>query len=152
MSEDPPVDYLSVEDLLEVAAGVLDEVLIRDAGLIASAAARPRTTVFGADAYVRFAEKVAALMHSLARNHPLVDGNKRLAWSAGRTFCLLSGRDLRYDVDDAETVVLAIAAGRLDVPEIATWIENHLIDVTSITPTARSRSPTSRPARTRRAR
>jgi death-on-curing protein len=122
------VDYLSVDDLLEIAAGVLDEVLLRDPGLLASAAARPRTTVFGADAYLTFAEKVAALMHSLARNHPLVDGNKRLAWSAGRAFCLLNGNDLRYDVDDAEAFVLSIAAGQRDVTDIATWIAAHLID------------------------
>jgi death-on-curing protein len=116
-----------VDDLLEIAAGVLDEVLLRDPGLLASAAARPRTTVFGADAYLTFAEKVAALMHSLARNPPLVDGNKRLAWSAGRAFCLLNGRDIRYDVDDAEAFVLSIAAGQLDVPDVATWIESHLL-------------------------
>jgi death-on-curing protein len=122
------VDYLSVDDLLEIAAGVLDEVLLRDPGLLASAAARPRTTVLGADAYVTFAEKVAALMHSLARNHPLVDGNKRLAWSAGRAFCLINGRDIRYDVDDAEAFVLSIAAGQRDVPDIATWIASHLLD------------------------
>jgi death-on-curing protein len=121
------VDYLSVDDLLEIAAGVLDEALLRDPGLLASAAARPRTTVFGADAYVTFAEKVAALMHSLARNHPLVDGNKRLAWSAGRAFCLLTGHDFRYDVDDAEAFVQSIAAGQRDVPDIATWIASHLV-------------------------
>ena len=121
------VDHLSFDDLLEVVAGVLGEVVLRDLGLLASAAARPRTTVFGADAYPSFAEKVAALMHSLAGNHPLVDGNKRLAWSAGRAFCLLNGRDLRYDVDDAEQFVQAIAAGQLDVAGIAQWIEAHLV-------------------------
>jgi death-on-curing protein len=121
------VDYLSVDDLVEIAGGVLEEVLLRDPGLLASAAARPRTTVFGADAYLTFAEKVAALMHSMARNHPLVDGNKRLAWSAGRAFCLLNGHDLRYDGDDAEACVLSIAAGQLDVPDVATWIESHLL-------------------------
>ena len=127
MSDGADIDYLSFEDLLEVAAGVLDEVLLRDAGLLASAAARPRTTVFGADAYQSFAEKVASLMHSLAGNHPLVDGNKRLAWSAGRAFCLLNGRDVKYDVDDAEAFVLGVAAGRLDVSSIAQWIEAHLV-------------------------
>ncbi|HVU73974.1 MAG TPA: type II toxin-antitoxin system death-on-curing family toxin, partial [Mycobacteriales bacterium] len=88
---------------------------------------RPRTTVFGEDAYPAFADKAAALMHSLARNHPLIDGNKRLAWSATRTFCLLNGRDIQYDVDDAEQMVLAIAAGTLDVPAIAKWIAAHLV-------------------------
>jgi death-on-curing protein len=121
-------DYLTVDDLLEIAAGVLGEVPVRDAGLLASAAARPATTVFGEDAYPTFAEKAAALMHSLARNHPLVDGNKRLAWSATRAFCLLNGRDLRYTVDDAEQLVLGVAAGKLDVPDIAGWIADHIVE------------------------
>lgn len=123
----PAIDYLSADDLLEVAAGVLDEVQVRDAGLLASAAARPATTVFGADAYPTFAEKAAALMHSLARNQALVDGNKRLAWSATRAFCLLNGRDIRYQVDTAETFVLSVAAGELDVPQIAVWDDAHLV-------------------------
>jgi death-on-curing protein len=117
-------DFLSVDDLLEIAAGVLPEVMVRDVGLLASAAARPRTTVFGQDAYPTFSDKAAALLHSLARNHPLVDGNKRLAWSATRTFCLLNGRDLVYEsVDVAERFVLDVAAGELDVPQISEWIE-----------------------------
>lgn len=61
-------------------------------------------SVFGDDAYPRFADKAAALMHSLVRNPPLADGNKRLAWSALRAFCILNGRDLAYTVDEAETV------------------------------------------------
>lgn len=113
------VDHLTVEDLLEVAAGIVDGVQVRDLGLLASAAARPRTTVFGADAYPTFADKVAALMHSLARNHPLVDGNERLAWAAGRVMCLLNGFDLLLEVDDAEALVVSIAAGEIDVPDIA---------------------------------
>ena len=126
MTDPADVDYLTVEDLLEIAAGVLDEVQLRDPGLLGSAAARPEMTVFGDDAYPNFAEKAAALMHSLVRNHPLVDGNKRLAWSAMRAFCILNGRDLAYTVDEAERFVLAAAAGDIDVPEIATWISEHL--------------------------
>ena len=124
---DELVDYLTIEDLLEIASGVLGEVQIRDVGLLAAAAARPTMSAFGADAYPSFGDKAAALMHSLARNHPLVDGNKRLAWAGTRAFCLLNGRDIRYGVDAAETFVLAVAAGDLDVPEIATWLEAHLV-------------------------
>ncbi len=128
MSAAEPLDYLSVDDLVEIADGVLGEVQIRDAGLLASAAARPSTTVFGADAYPTFAEKAAALMHSLAGNHALVDDNKRLAWSATRAFCLLNGRDIRYLVDAAEVFVLAVAAGKFDVPEMGVWLEAHLVE------------------------
>jgi death-on-curing protein len=121
------LEYLSVEDLLEIAHGVLDgAVVIRDPGLLASAAGRPRASAFGEEAYATFADKAAALMHSIARNHAVVDGNKRLAWSATRVFCLLNGRDLLYTADEAEQLILAIARGELDVPEIARSIEEHL--------------------------
>ena len=121
-----PVDFLSVEDLLEIAHGVLDVVEVRDMGLLASAAGRPQTTVFGEDAYPTLADKAAALMHSVARNHALVDGNKRLAWSATRVFCLLNGRDIAFSVDDAEALVLAVATGAADVPDIAVAIGERL--------------------------
>lgn len=121
-------DYLTLDDLLAITSGVLGEVLLRDAGLLASAAARPLTTVFGEDAYPTFAEKAAALLHSIARNHPLVDGNKRLAWSAMRAFCLMNGRDVAYDVDDAERFVLGVAAGEIDVDPAAAWIAARLVE------------------------
>lgn len=119
------IDYLSVEDLLEIAAGVVDPVAIRDVGLLAAAAGRPRVTVFGDDAYPTFPDKAAALLHSLVRNHALVDGNERLAWSATRVFCLLNGHDLTYTVDEAENLMLSAASGQLEVPEVAAWLRAH---------------------------
>jgi death-on-curing protein len=120
------LDYLSVDDLLEIAAGVIGEVAVRDRGLLASAAARPRMSAFGDDAYPTFAGKAAALMHSIARNHALVDGNKRLAWAATRTFCLLGGRDLAFAVDHAERLVVAVAAGELEADELERILAEHL--------------------------
>jgi death-on-curing protein len=122
----PPIDYLTVEDLLEIAAGILDDVAVRDHGLLASAAGRPQSSAFGDDAYPTFAAKAASLMHSLARNHALVDGNKRLAWAGTRVFCLLNGHDLKFDVDEAEMLVLAVARGELEVPQITASFETHL--------------------------
>jgi death-on-curing protein len=124
---DGRIDYLTEADLLEVALGVIDDVTVRDRGLLASAAARPQTTAFGEDAYPTFAAKAAALMHSIARNHALVDGNKRLAWAATRIFRLLNGRDLNFSVDEAEALVVSVAQGDLEVPEIAASIESHLV-------------------------
>ena len=118
-------DFLTLEDLLEIAAGVLATVEVRDIGLIESAAARPRASAFGEPAYPSFEEQAAALMHSLARNHPLVDGNKRLAWAATRVFHLMNGRDLAYSVDEAEEFVLAVARGDLEVRGIADWLSQH---------------------------
>lgn len=120
------VDYLSVDDLLTIATGILGAVDLRDPGLLASACARPQTTVFGDEAYPTLADKAAALMHSLARNHPLVDGNKRLAWAATRVFCLLDGRDLHFTVDEAERHVVAAATGEVDVRDLAKAISGHL--------------------------
>jgi death-on-curing protein len=121
------VDYLTTEDLLEIAVGVVGEdVVVRDAGLLASAAARPRSSAFGEEAYPTFAGKAAALMHAPARNHPLVDGNKRLSWAATRIFCLLNGRDLNLTVDDAEQLVQSVARGELDATALAAVLEKHL--------------------------
>jgi death-on-curing protein len=127
---DEHIDYLSVEDLFEIAAGIIDEVAVWDPGLLAAAAGRPQVTVFGDDAYPTFEGKAAALLHSLVRNHALVDGNKRLAWAATRVFCLVNGLDLTYTVDEAEALMLAAAAGSLDVPDIAIWIRHHLSGAT----------------------
>ncbi len=124
MTPGDELDYLTVDDLIEIASDVLNAVEIRDAGLLASAAGRPQTSAFGEDAYPSFADKAAALMHSLARNHPLVDGNKRLAWAATRVFCLINHHDLTLSVDDAEDLVLAVARGELDVPEIAARLKS----------------------------
>ena len=118
-------DFLTIEDLLDIARGVLPEVQIRDIGLLESVCARPQTAVFGDLAYPELFDQAAALMHSLARNHPLVDGNKRLAWSGMKVFLLMDATPLRYTVDDAEEFVLQIARGELDVPDISRWLRLH---------------------------
>jgi death on curing protein len=112
--------YLDLAELLTVASAVLPAgVKVRDAGLLESALARPQGSVFGADAYPTMAEKAAALLHSIARNHALVDGNKRLALAAIVAF--LGMNDLRLDLahDLAFDLVMAAARGEVDVPLIA---------------------------------
>lgn len=123
------LDYLSVDDLLEIAEAILPTVEVRDVGLLAAAADRPRASAFGAEAYPSFAEKVAAVLHSVARNHALVDGNKRLAWSAARVFCLLNGHDLGLGVDEAEAMVVGAAAGSLDVAALAEHVGRRLTSI-----------------------
>lgn len=120
-------DNLTLEDVLEIAEGVVGEVAVRDIGLLESACHRPGATAFGADAYPTLCEKAAALLHSLAPNHPLTEGNTRLAWAGARVFLLLNSCDVGYaSVDEVEGFVLAVARGELEVPEIAAWIEHHL--------------------------
>ena len=120
------LDYLSLQDLIEIAQRVVPEVQFRDLGLIESAVARPRVTIFGEDAYPSFELKVASLLHSVVRNHALVDGNKRLAWSAARIFCLMNDRDLSMSIDEAESMIVDAAAGKLDVADLARIIGTHV--------------------------
>jgi death-on-curing protein len=123
---------LDTTDLLRIAARMLGmaEAPVRDLGALAAAAARPRTTVFGAEAYPTLATKAAALLHSIARNRPLVDGNKRLAWTATKVFCAMNGYWLRTtDVAAAESFVVGVARGDLDVDGAAEVIALHLAAV-----------------------
>lgn len=117
--------YLTTRDLLAIANAVLGgNPLIRDVGLIDSAAHRPMASAFGQEAYPDLHLKAAALLHSLLRNHPLVDGNKRLAWTACRTFLILNGADFTPDVDHATDFVLAVASGEEDdLPKIVSVLQ-----------------------------
>jgi death on curing protein len=115
------VIYLGLDDLLHVAERTLGEVLVRDTGLLQSALARPQTSAFGEDAYPSVHAKAAALLHSIARNHALVDGNKRLGLAAVIAFYGLNGFRLTLTDDEAYDLVIAVAAGNLD--EIETIAE-----------------------------
>ena len=121
-----PIDFLDLQDLIEIGKSLISDFRIRDEGLLESAAMRPQTTIYGEDAYPTFEEKVASLIHSLARNHALIDGNKRIAWSAGRIFCLMNGRDLNMPIDDAEKMILDIAKGVIDVADIAVLLKRSI--------------------------
>jgi death-on-curing protein len=113
--------FLSLDDLLRIAdAAAGTEVVVRDVGLLESALGRPRATVFGDDAYPDLHTKAAALLHSLARNHALVDGNKRLAWAATAVFLGINGHRVSTSDDEVVELVVAVAAGELtDLPTIA---------------------------------
>ena len=111
-------DYLGIEELM-LLTRKLGAGPVRDPGLLDSAAARPRSTVFGQDAYPTLELKAAALLHSICRNHALVDGNKRLAWFATVAFLGLNGFNVDLADDDAFDLVIGVAEGRLDVADIA---------------------------------
>ncbi len=106
--------YLTLEELLHVAERTLGHVEMRDIGLLESAVARPQASAFGEDAYPTLDTKAAALVHSVARNHALVDGNKRLALASLIAFYGVNGRRLTLTNDEAYDLVMAIASGALD--------------------------------------
>ncbi len=114
-------DYLDLEDLLEIAREAVGrDVVVRDYGLLESALARPRASVFAQDAYPDLHLKAAALLHSLARNHALVDGNRRLAWIACRTFLAINSEWISAPEDERFDFVIGVATGvTADLDEIA---------------------------------
>jgi death on curing protein len=106
------IEYLDLDDLLEIARrAVGDDVAVRDHGLLESTLARPRATVFGRDAYPDLHLKAAALLHFLTRNHALVDGNKRLGWTACLTFLAINGQRISAPEDQRFDFVIQVATG-----------------------------------------
>ena len=124
MTEYPTLDSL----LLVAQAAIEGEVAVRDYGLLQSAVARPRTTVFGADAYPTLVEKASALLESLVSNRALIDGNRRLGWLATETFLYLNGY-VTIDDDDAKfELVIAVADGAVNgVEKIAEQLRPLLV-------------------------
>lgn len=127
MNTDDPgeqTDFLTDDEAWAVVAHLGFHV--RDAGLLSSAIARPRTSVFGEDAYPDLPTKAAALFDSLVRNHPLLDGNKRLAVVLTWTFLLNNGYALDHSEDEAYDFTIAAAAGQLTLADIREWFANRM--------------------------
>ncbi|MEO8262441.1 MAG: type II toxin-antitoxin system death-on-curing family toxin [Pseudolysinimonas sp.] len=110
-------EYLALDDLLALCRDL--GVQVRDGGLLHAAAERPTTTIYGSDTYPDLHSKAGALMQSLARNHALLDGNKRLAWLATVVFYGLNGMVVDAPDDEAYDLVIGVSTGDIDVDEIA---------------------------------
>jgi death on curing protein len=121
--------YLSVAQVLFLHMRLIEETGgahgIRDLGLLQAAVARPQATLGRAELYASLPEKAAALMHSLILNHPMIDGNKRLAIAAAGIFLALNGRPLTATNADLEAFTLRVAQGGIGVDEITTWLDAH---------------------------
>jgi len=116
------------DDALAIAEAALApaRLRVRDVGLIESALARPRASAFGAEAYPGIWLTAAALLESLARNHALVDGNKRLAWVACRYFLAVNAPDLAViPAAEIDALVRSVAQGQRGLPAIAVWLAAH---------------------------
>ena len=115
------VEFLELDDIIDLAIRLFgDPPPIRDIGLLGSAAARPRTTAFGDDAYPDIWTKAAALLQSVVKNHALVDGNKRLGWLATATFLEINAIEItNADNDAVYELVIEVAAAQPSVDDIA---------------------------------
>lgn len=111
-------EYLDLADVLRIC-DALGAGPVRDRGLLDSAVMRPQSSAFGEDAYPTLALKAAALLHSIARNHALVDGNKRLAWAAAAVFLEVNRHRPDMSEDEKFDLTMDVAKGLADVEEIA---------------------------------
>lgn len=119
--------FLTLDDIIALGSALLaragQQFLIHDIGLLQSALARPQTTVFGEDAYFSLERKAAALLESLDHNQTLVDGNKRLAWSATALFLYLNGVNMQApSATQGENFMLAVATRKINLDEITDQI------------------------------
>ena len=118
--------YLTIGEVLEIHLQQIDDYggahRLRDKGLLESAVFRPQIGY-----YNTIAEEAAALMESLANNHPFLDGNKRVAFAAAHTFLLVNGCDLEVKPLAAyEFMMQSIARGEFRFGPILEWINNHI--------------------------
>lgn len=123
------VRYLHADELVFINGKVLNnqkilrgELKIRDRERLEAAVARPASSAFGEDAYKTLQEKVSAMMHSVARNHPFTDGNKRTATIATLFMLVVNGYDVDWDAQEALEIVLQLAQGKIDMPIFAEWL------------------------------
>jgi death on curing protein len=125
------VRYLTLAEALTIAeavTGIETATLMRVAqlGLLDSALHAPQAGFDEVEFYPAFADKAALLVVRLARNHPLPDGNKRLAWQALTMFCALNGHQLEVPPDEAVDTMLAVAAGERGEVAVAAWLSRRL--------------------------
>lgn len=123
------VRYLQADELVYINGKVLNnekilrgELKIRDRERLEAAVARPASSAFGEDAYQTLQEKVSAMMHSVARNHPFTDGNKRTATMATVFMLHVNGYDVDWSAEEALEIILKLAEGKMDMPEFADWL------------------------------
>ncbi len=127
-------EYLDLADYIGIAEEVtgLDEVIVvkvANLDLADSALHAPAAGFADEDFYPDFVDKVAILIVRLAKNHPLPDGNKRVAWVAMRYFMALNGWtwSARPTVDEAEAAVVAVASGEWDERATADWLRRCIV-------------------------
>lgn len=121
-----PVEFLDLDDVIELARRLLGSPPpIRDVGLLASAVARPQTTIGGDDAYPTIWTKAAALLQSVVDNHALIDGNERVGWLAAAVFLEINNASVNAATNDAVyDLVMAVATSERDVHQIASCLQH----------------------------
>lgn len=125
------IRYLSLTQVLHVAeevTGLPFETIkkVAQINLIESAISVPKSSFIGLEPYPEISDKAAVLAFHLARNHPLPDGNKRLAFLSAYEFCWINGYELEFNVDQAEQIFFGLAAGTVSIQDLTKWIKNAM--------------------------
>ncbi len=130
------IEYLDFNDILELHAAIVSEsggnAGILNRGMIESAAAAPRTTLFGTEAYPTLVDKAAALCFSLVCNHGFADGNKRIGHKAMETMLVINGFEIEASIDEQEATILKLAAGELDRETFTEWVRSIVVSLDQV--------------------
>ncbi len=123
--------YLTLNEVLDLYWRVMElsggTMGIRDLGALEAALAQPRATFGGEDLYPTIVEKAAALGFSLIKNHPFLDGNKRIGHAAMETFLILNGYEIEAPVDEQEQVIVQVASGKMGLRAFTGWLREHVV-------------------------
>lgn len=123
--------YLTQEEVIELHLRIIKQTGgasgILDFGAFQSALAQPQMTFAGVDLYHTIGQKAASLGFSLIKNHPFLDGNKRIGHAAMEVFLVLNGYELDAHIDEQENIILRLAAGEISREDFTDWIECHLV-------------------------
>ncbi|HKQ51810.1 MAG TPA: type II toxin-antitoxin system death-on-curing family toxin [Pyrinomonadaceae bacterium] len=123
--------YLVLKEVLELHRRIIEQsggaTGLRDMGMLESALAQPLMMFGGHELYPTISDKASALGFSLIKNHPFVDGNKRIGHAAMEIFLVLNGHEINAHVDEQEQIILKVASGELRREEFTAWLRVHLI-------------------------
>jgi death-on-curing protein len=123
--------YLSLAEVLKLHDSIISETGgshgLRDLGLLESAVGQPQQTFGGDDLYPSLVAKGSALGFSLIKNHPFVDGNKRIGHAGMEAMLMLNGFELSAGVDESEAEVLDLASGDRTREQLQAWLESHVV-------------------------
>jgi death on curing protein len=123
--------YLSLEEVLQLYHCIIEQsggsAGVSNMGAVESALAQPQMTFGGEELYPTIVEKASSLGFSLIKNHPFIDGNKRIGHAAMEVFLLLNGFEIDAGVDEQEKVILQLVSGELGRDEFTEWLGSHIV-------------------------
>lgn len=123
--------YLSMQEVVEMHKSIIASTGgatgIRDVAALESSLALPQTKYFGNEQYPTITEKAGILGFSIIKNHPFIDGNKRIGQMSMEAFLMFNGYELDATATEQENVILSVAAGKIEKEEFIIWLDKHII-------------------------